>query len=115
MRAYSAELRRDVLAASELGATTHEIAFELNVSKAWVRRVKQEFREQGKTAPKATRDRAKRWERHAEWITAQVEARPDICLHELQAAAEQELDWKTCDTTFTKACRALGLTRKKRR
>jgi transposase len=115
MQAYSPELRRDVLAASELGATTHEIAFELGVSKAWVRRVKQEYREQGKTAAKATRDRPKEWERHADWIKAKVEARPDIYLWELQAAAKEELGWETCDMTFVRACRALRLTRKKRR
>ncbi len=115
MQPYSPELRRDVLAASEAGASTHEIAVEFHVSKSWVRRVKQEFREQGKTAPKATRDRPKEWERHADWITAKVQARPDIYLHELQAAAERELGWSTCDMTFVRACRALGLTRKKRR
>lgn len=114
MRAYSPELRRDVLAASEAGAGTHEIAIELNVSKSWVRRVKQEYREQGKTAPKATRDRPRRWERHAGWIRGKVEARPDVYLHELQAAAEAELGWRTCDMTFVRALRALGLTRKKR-
>lgn len=115
MQAYSPELRRDVLAADEAGASTHEIAVELNVSKSWVRRVKQEWREQGKAAPKTTRDRAKTWERHADWITAKVQARPDIYLRELQAAAEAELGWATCDMTFTRALRALGLTRKKRR
>ncbi len=114
MQAYSPELRRDVPAASEAGASTHEVSIELCVSKSWVRRVKQEWREQGKAAPKATRDRPKEWERHADWIKAKVEARPDVYLHELQAAAEAELGWKTCDTTFTRACRALGLTRKKR-
>jgi transposase len=115
MQAYSPEMRRDVLAASELGATTHEIAFELGVSKAWVRRVKQEYREQGKTAPKSTRDRSREWERHAAWIKAKIEAQPDIYLWELQAAAQHELGWMTCDMTFVRACRALGLTRKKRR
>ena len=114
MQAYSPELRRDVLAASEAGASTHEIAIEFNVSKSWVRRVKQEWRELGKDAPKTTRDRPKEWERHADWIAAKVEARPDIYLHELQAAAEKELGWTTCDMTFVRACRALGLTRKKR-
>jgi transposase len=114
MRAYSPELRRDVLAADEAGASTHEIAVELNVSKSWVRRVKQEWREQGKDAPKTTRDRAKTWERHAGRITAKVEAKPDVYLHELQAAAERELGWTTCDMTFVRACRALRLTRKKR-
>lgn len=115
MRPYSPEMRRDVLAASESGAATHEVATELGVSKSWVRRVKQEFREQGKAAPKTTRDRSKEWHRHAEWITAKIAARPDIYLWELQAAAQAELGWTTCDMTFVRACRALALTRKKRR
>ncbi len=114
MQAYSPELRRDVLAASEAGASTHEVAIEFSVSKSWVRRVKQEWREQGKTAPRTTRDRAKTWERHAEGIIAKIEARPDVYLHELQAAAQEELGWVTCDMTFVRACRALKLTRKKR-
>ena len=115
MQSYSPEMRRDVLEASALGATTQEIALELGVSKSWVRRVKQEYREQGKTAAKTTRDRPKEWERHADWIRAKIEAQPDLYLWELQAAAEQELGWKTCDMTFVRACRALELTRKKRR
>lgn len=57
MQSYSAEMRRDVPAASELGAATLEVATELGLSRSWVRRVKQEFREQGKTAAKTTRTR----------------------------------------------------------
>lgn len=108
-------MRRDVLAASELGATTQEVAVELGISKSWVRRVKQEWREQGKTAAKTTRDRPKEWHRHVHWIRARLEAQPDLYLWELQAAAQAELGWTTCDMTFVRACRALRLTRKKRR
>lgn len=111
MRTYSPEMRRDVLAADEAGASTHEIAVELNVSKSWVCQVKQERREQGKAAPDTTRGRARTRERHAGWIAANVEAKPDIYLHESQAAARDELCRETCDMTFTRACRALGLTR----
>lgn len=115
MRSYSPEMRRDILAADAAGASTHEIAIEFGVSKSWVRRVKQEFRERGKTAPKTTRDRLKEWEQHADWIKAKVETKPDILLRELQDAAVAELGWSTCDTTFSRACKALKLTRKKRR
>ena len=114
MQAYSPEMRRDVLSASAAGATTHEIAIELNVSKSWVRRVKQEFREQGKTAPQATRTRTASWQQHADWIRQKVEGQPDIYLHELQTAAQQELGWTASDMTFVRALRALRLTRKKR-
>lgn len=66
MRAYSAEMRRDVLDMEVAGMTTHETAIELNVSKAWVRRVKQEYRESGKTAPKVGRRRVRKWERYTD-------------------------------------------------
>lgn len=113
--AYSPEMRRDVLDMDEMGATTHEIAIELNVSKSWVRRVKQEFRETGKTAAKTTKDRAASWEPHAEWLNQKVDQKPDILLRELVAAAIEERDWETSDTTLSQALRSLGLTRKKRR
>ena len=114
MRAYSKEFRRDVLAACDAGDGTREVALRFNVSESWVRRIKQERREQGKTAPKTTRNRRKMWERYAEWILAQLDKRPDIYLRELQAAAKEELEWEVSDVTLSRACRALRQTRKKR-
>ena len=113
--AYSAEMRRDVLEMDRMGSTTHEIHVELSVSKSWVRRVKQEFRETGKTAPKATRDRTPSWRPHAGWLARKVEEKPDVLLRELVAAAAGELGWEVSDTTLSAALRALRLTRKKRR
>lgn len=40
------------------------------------RRIKQERRDQGKTAPQTTRSRRKVWEPHAEWILAKLAASP---------------------------------------
>jgi transposase len=54
---YSKEFRREVLAARDAGGGTREVATRFDVSKSWVRRIKQERRELGKAAPKATRDR----------------------------------------------------------
>lgn len=115
MRAYSAEMRRDVLDMEVAGMTTHETAIELNVSKAWVRRVKQEYRESGKTAPKVGRRRVRKWEQYTDWLTAKVAARPDIYLRELKVLAAEELDWNVPLKTLSAALRALKLTRKKRR
>ncbi|MBI1348365.1 hypothetical protein GC163_18985 [bacterium] len=55
MRAYSKEFRREVLAACDAGGKTRAVAAQFQVSEAWVRRIKQERREQGKTAPCLTR------------------------------------------------------------
>ena len=115
MEAYSKEFRRDVLAACDGGGGTRAVALRFDVSESWVRRIKQERREQGKVAPLSTRRRHKIWEPYAEWILAQLDERPDIYLRELQAAAKAELGWEVSDVTLSRACRALRRTRKKRR
>lgn len=115
MRAYSKERRGEVLAACDAGGGTREVALQFGVSESWVRRVKQERREQGKVEPKTTRVRPKCWEPYAEWLLAKLDERPDIYLRELQAAAEEELSWVVSDVTLSRACRALKRTRKKSR
>lgn len=115
MEAYSKEFRRDVLAACDAGKGTRSVALQFKVSESWVRRIKQERREQGKVAPLSTRRRRKVWEPYAEWLLAKLDERPDIYLRELQAAAQAELGWEVSDVTLSRACRALRRTRKKRR
>lgn len=115
MESYSKEFRREVLAACDAGGGTREVALRFTVSESWVRRIKQERREQGKLAPKTTRNRRKIWEPHAEWILAKLDQQPDLYLRELQAAAQEELGWKVSDVTLSRACRELRRTRKKRR
>ena len=65
MEAYSKEFRRDVLAACDAGEGTRLVALRFDVSESWVRRIKQERREQGKVAPLSTRRRRKIWEPYA--------------------------------------------------
>jgi transposase len=115
MDAYSKEFRRDVLSACDAGGGTREVALRFGVSESWVRRVKQDRREQGKLAPKTTRNRRKSWESHAAWLLAKLDERPDIYLRELQVAAQEELGWEVSDVTLSRACRVLRRTRKKRR
>lgn len=114
MAPYSREFRRDVLAACDTGEGTRAVAVRFNVSESWVRRVKQERREQGKVAPLWKRRRPKSWEPHAAWILAKLDQRPDIYLRELVVAAQEELGWEVSDVTLSRACRALRRTRKKR-
>ena len=115
MEAYSKEFRRDVLAACDAGEGTRSVALRFAVSESWVRRIKQERREQGKVAPLSTRRRRKIWEPYAEWLLAKLDERPDVYLRELQSAAQVELGWEVSDVTLSRACRALRRTRKKRR
>lgn len=115
VEAYSKEFRRDVLLACDAGEGTRAIALRFEVSESWVRRVKQERREQGKIAPLTKRRRRKTWEPHAAWLLAKLDERPDIYLRELVAAAREERGWEVSDVTLSRACRALRRTRKKRR
>jgi transposase len=115
MEAYSKEFRRDVLRACDAGGGTRDVTLRFDVSESRVRRIKQERRDQGKTAPKATRTRRKVWEPHAEWILAKLDEQPDVYLRELLAATLAERSWQVSDMTLSRACRALRRTRKKRR
>ena len=115
MEAYSKEFRRDVLVACDAGEGTRSVALRFKVSESWVRRIKQERREQGKVAPLSTRRRRKIWEAHAQWLLTKLDERPDIYLRELQAAAQAELGWEVSDVTLSRALHALRRTRKKRR
>jgi transposase len=112
---YSKERRREVLAECDAGKGTREVALLFNVSESWVRRVKQERREQGKTAPKLTRNRTPDWAAYADWLREKVRQKPDATLLELVALAAVEREWKTSDATICRALAALRLTRKKRR
>jgi transposase len=115
VEAYSKEFRRDVLVACDAGEGTQSVALRFNVSESWVRRIKQDRREQGKVAPFTKRRRRKVWEPHAAWLLGKLDKQPDIYLRELVAAAQAELGWEVSDVTLSRACRALRRTRKKRR
>jgi transposase len=112
---YSKEFRREVLSACDAGGGTRAVAAQYVVSESWVRRIKQERRETGKTAPKTTRDRRPTWAAWSEWLRGKVAEQPDIYLWELRVALKEELNIDTSEQTLCNACRALKLTRKKRR
>ena len=112
---YSKEFRREVLAACDAGGGTREVATRFQVSESWVRRIKQEKRESGKTAPKTTRDRKRSWEDWSDWLKQKIDEQPDIYLREIQAALRSERGIETSLWTICKACQAIGRTRKKRR
>lgn len=110
MKAYSKEMRRDVLAASDSGEGTKAVALRFKCSESWVRRVKQERREQGKTASCKTRQRTAAWEPLRERMEQLVDEQPDITLQELKEALQTELTRQTLCT----ALRKLKLTLKKK-
>ena len=110
MKAYSPEMRRDVLAACRSGEGTRAVALRFRVSESWVRRVKQEFQESGKTAPSRTRRRVPKWMAYADRIRHFIAEQPHLTLAQLKARLGTELSRQT----LCRALRALKLTYKKR-
>jgi transposase len=106
---YSKEFRAQVLAACDAGEGTQAVALRLNVSKSWVRRIKQQRRETGKVAPTTTRNRTPQWRAIEPQIRAAVEEQPDLTLAELKATLNTDF----CVQTLCNALHALKLTLKK--
>lgn len=100
--AYSKERRLEVLSAAEEGLTTSEIALKFSCSQSWVRRVKQEYREQGKTEPATTRNRIPKWAAYADQIQKEISECPDLTLSELKRKIETELSLRTLCTALKK-------------
>jgi len=115
MKPIAAEVRAEVLAACDAKEGTRVVAVRFNVSESWVRRIKQQRRETGQVAPQTTPPPAPKWTDWADWLIAKVRARPDIYLRELQTELKAERGEEVCLMTICNACRALELTRKKRR
>ena len=109
-KAYSKEFRREILSACDEGLGTREAAVRFKVSESWVRRIKQERRELGKTAPLTTRKRTPEWAVYTDQIIEIFSARPDTTLNELKSELGTELSTKT----LCIACQQLRLTFKKK-
>ena len=104
---YSKEMRRDVLAACDRGEGTRIVALRFKCSESWVRRVKQERRELGKTEPLLTRRRTPKWEAYRERIVELIAERPDMTLQELKDELGTSLSRQTLCTALAKLKLAL--------
>ena len=90
MKPYSREFRAEVLAHCDSGEGTKAVALRFDVSESWIRRIKQQRRETGQVAPKTAAPRQPQWLAWADWLREKIETQPDIYLHELQSALQQE-------------------------
>ncbi len=73
VRTIPMPLRKDIIELYQQGLSTAEISNQLQVSRAWARRVWQDFRDHGTVKNATTRRRTPKWERWAEQIRAAVE------------------------------------------
>lgn len=115
MEPYDAKFRGEVLAACDTDEERRLIALRFGVSGSWLRRIQQQRRETGQVAAKTAAPRQPKWHAWADWLVAQIAARPDIYLRELQAELKRELGEKASLGTICAACRELDQSRKKRR
>lgn len=102
--------RKEILALYEEGLSTREIATRYQISESWARRVKQEFRETGKTSNATTRNRQPKWAPLIPRIKQLIAEQPDLTLQELKDELQTELD----RGTLCRALQKLKLTLKKK-
>ena len=111
MKAYSMDLRERVLKDCDAGLPTKAVAEKYSVSKAWVRRLKQRRREDGRIAPRSSRNnRVRKLDAHLDRLRELITARPDLTLAELR----EKLGVAVAIGTLWAAVARLGLTVKKK-
>ena len=111
MKPYSMDLRERVLADCDAGLPTGQVAAKHRVSRSWVRRLKQRRRQTGAVAPRSAR-RGPRpsWDGYADRLRDAVRQAPDATLEELR----DRLGLAVALSTLWRACKALGLSVKKK-
>lgn len=107
---YSQDLRDRILAAYQRGMGTQQIADTFKVSRAWARRVKQVWRETGRTTP-LPRGGATIIKIDLGRLAALVQQQPDATLRELR----DRLGVACSESAICLALQRLRLTFKKRR
>jgi transposase len=111
VQAYSLEFRRRVLADCDAGMNTHSVAVKYDVSKAWVRRLKQRRRESGEVSPRPPIKRTPpKWHADKDRLIGIVQRQPDITLRELRDQLGAEISLQTLSV----ALRRLKYTLKKK-
>ena len=117
MGAFSQRERRKIIALYQEGLETSDIARQFGASESGVRRVWQQFREDGRDQPAFANCGRKPTltDEQERQVKALVEERPDAFLRELAEEVEGRLGVKVCRQTVGRWLRGLGVTRKKSR
>ncbi len=116
MKAYSQDLRERVVCAVDQGMPRLEIVKTFQVSAATIKRYLKQRREQGHVRPKRIPGRpAHKGAALEAGLLAQLEAHPDARLQDHCQQWEREQGIQVSTATMSRAIRAIGWTRKKRR
>jgi transposase len=111
MRAFGDDLRLRIHEACQAGESTAEVAERFGVSPAFVRRLKQRFRQSGSLAPlQGGRGRARKLAAYEDALRQAARQQPDAT----PAEHRDRLRLPASRVTVWRALRRLGLTRKKK-
>jgi len=115
--AFTQRERRAIIKCFEQGLESPDIASRFDASESGVRRVYQQYREEGRDKP-AFENCGRKVTCNGEQkqrIIAMVERRHDVFLHELAQQVQTELQLNTSRHTLGRWLSHWGITRKKRR
>jgi transposase len=117
MEAFTKRERRKIIARYQEGWDTVDIAQHFGASESGVRRVWQQFREEGRDEPAFDNcgRKASVTNEQLQQVRQIAEQRPDAFLHELAEQIEAQLGVHACRQTVGRWLRDLGVTRKKSR
>jgi len=115
MEAFSKRERRKIISLYQSGLDTADIAQEFGASESGIRRVWQQFREEGRDEPAFANCGRKPTlsEEQKQQIVQIVRERPDLFLREVAKEVETRLGVQACRQTVGRWLRDLGVTRKK--
>jgi transposase len=117
MEAFSKRERRKIISLYQSGLDTTDIAQEFGASESGIRRVWQQYREEGRDEPAFANcgRRPTLTEQQKQQVLAIVRERPDLFLREVAKEVETRLGVQACRQTVGRWLRDLGVTRKKSR
>ena len=117
MEAFTRRERRKIIARYQQGWDTVDIAQHFGASESGVRRVWQQFREEGRDEPAFDNCGRKPTltDEQLQRVGQIAEERPDAFLHELADEIAGRLGVRACRQTVGRWLRDLGITRKKSR
>ena len=105
MRAYSIDLREQVLADYDAGMSNEAVARKYRVSSRWVYKIRKQREETGDIAPRRGKSgRKRKLAQHTEQLLQLVEEQPDATLEELR----DRLGVAVCIATIWNTLKALA-------
>jgi len=117
MEAFTTRERRKIISLYQRGLETEDIARQFAASESGVRRVWQQYREQGRDAPAFANCGRKPTlsEEQMQQVRRVVREKPDRFVREVAVEIRDRLGIAVCRQTVGRWLRELGLTRKKSR